>query len=113
MQSDDTRGTRSDGGDSRSVTDERSPNERATRSVIRAVACALDREPLHLAPLYETVDPDALDRLFDGDRRGGNGSLQLSFRYESCEVTLYADGRTVVELVAERDGADSASADRQ
>jgi len=76
-------------------------------SVIRGVACALNVDPLRLSPLYEAVDPDALARLIDGGQRTDGERFELSFRYESCDVTLYADDRVVVEPVADRDATDS------
>ena len=36
-----------------------------------------------LPPLYERVDPEALDRLVQGQ-----GSVHLTFEYTGCEVTV-------------------------
>lgn len=67
--------------------------------VVHAVAAARDVDPLELEPLYDTVDPDALDRLFassatpDPAVRG-----RIVFGMAGCEVTVYDDGRIDVDV---------------
>lgn len=66
--------------------------------VIREVAEAIDTDPRRMRPLYETIDPDALDRLFDpisAESREFETS-HVTFRFEGCDVTAFADGRVVV-----------------
>ncbi|WP_424016390.1 HalOD1 output domain-containing protein [Halorientalis pallida] len=73
--------------------------ERApSAAVIDSVATVTGSDPATISPLFEVVDPDALDRLFDTERDGGerDGPLTVSFRYEGCAVTVHADGRIVV-----------------
>lgn len=60
--------------------------------VVEAVADAIDADPLELPPLYETVDPDALDALFDA---GLEGCVQ--FPYDGHDVTIHGDGTLVVD----------------
>ncbi|MFB1062412.1 HalOD1 output domain-containing protein [Natrinema sp. H-ect4] len=55
-----------------------------TNAVIEAVAEATDSDPLDLPPLYEAVDPDALNTLFDSSETSG----QVSFPYAGFEVTV-------------------------
>jgi len=43
-------------------------------------------------PLYEAVDPDALDHLFAGDRRPDT----VRFSYSGYEVSISGDGRIAV-----------------
>ncbi|MCU4801168.1 hypothetical protein OB920_12375 [Halobacteria archaeon HArc-gm2] len=59
-------------------------------AVIYAVADADDVDPVDLAPLYETIDPEALDALFDGGCAG-----QVAFTYERHEVVVTGDRVTV------------------
>jgi hypothetical protein len=69
---------------------------RLSTSVVQAVATALGTDPLSLDErLYDVLDPDALDRLFDG---GGEatGPRTLSFDLAGCSVTVHGDGRIVV-----------------
>lgn len=113
MKSDISRDPSRDDGNRVTVTYDRSPDERADLSVIRGVACALNIDPLRLSPLSEAVDPDALARLMDGGHRTDGERFELSFRYGSCDVTLYADDRVVIEPVAERDATDSLVGSRQ
>lgn len=69
--------------------------------VVDAVEAALDRAT-ELEPLYDIVDPDALDQLFqhksDGTPRPGG---ELTFAYSGCEVTVRADGDVIVVPPAE------------
>lgn len=59
-------------------------------------------ETATLEPLYEVVDPDALDQLFqpkaDGTPRPGG---ELTFTYSGCEVIVRADGDVIVVPPAE------------
>lgn len=67
-------------------------------AVVEAVARAQDCSPTDLESLDKTVDTDALNALFaprhDGTQRG-NGSL--SFSYGDRNITVFSDGRIVVE----------------
>lgn len=67
-----------------------SPNTR----VVRAVAEATDTDPLDLPPLYESVDPGALDAL-SASEGGGTGAKgvgpELQFFYAG-QVVRFEDG---------------------
>jgi hypothetical protein len=70
-----------------------------SQKVLERVAELEDAEPHELEePLFETVDPDALDQVFrtqpDGPRRA-EGRIQFS--YYGYEVVAYADGRVSVQ----------------
>lgn len=58
--------------------------------VIETVADALETDPRELGPLYEAIDPDALDRLFESPRQFASGCV--TFTFEGCEVTVDANG---------------------
>jgi hypothetical protein len=81
-------------------------NESATEAVVLAVAEATDADPLDLDPLYDCVDPDALDDLFES---GDDGTARLSgsftFEYEGCDVAVHADQRVVVAPTSDRAAA--------
>lgn len=85
--------------ESDAVTYERDPDEPPSRSVIRAVASVNGTDPMEMQPLYDAIDPDALDRVFESapDRPRPLTDGLVSFRFSDCHVTVYADGRTVVE----------------
>ncbi|WP_435346334.1 HalOD1 output domain-containing protein [Haloarchaeobius sp. HRN-SO-5] len=55
--------------------------------IVEDVAQAKDVDPLSLDPLIDSVDPDALDRLFDSQNEG----LQVTFEYEGYTVTVQGD----------------------
>jgi len=82
------------------------PDERLSRGVVEAVAEAADIAPMPgaaadgdaaLEPLYDAVDPEALDAVFgplrsDAAPAGG----KITFSYAGCEVTAGSDGRITV-----------------
>lgn len=77
--------------------------ELPSTSVVETVAEATGVEATRLRPLYDVIDPDALDRLF-GDPPGRSldaATGLVTFRYEGCDVSVHADGRTVVAPRAE------------
>lgn len=67
-------------------------------SVIEAVAAVTGTDPRRLTPLYDVIDPEALDALFLADDSQPRESIggTVTFQFEGCEVTVHADGRTVV-----------------
>lgn len=79
-----------------------------SKRVIAAVADALDVDPLELPPLYDVVDPDALDQLFDhGSPAGGNGPGRVVFTMADCEVVVHSDGSVDVTAPVDRNSASS------
>ncbi|WP_435349763.1 HalOD1 output domain-containing protein [Haloarchaeobius sp. HRN-SO-5] len=68
------------------------PSVELSTQIVEAVAQAKDVDPLSLDPIIESVDPDALDRLFDNSNQG----LQLTFEYEGYTVTV--DGDRQIDL---------------
>ena len=80
------------------ITHRWTSNESPSWSVIEAVAEATETEPEHLRPLYDVVDPDALDAMFDADADPDDESatVSVSFQFEGCSVTVRGDGKTIV-----------------
>lgn len=72
---------------------------RPSVALVEAVASEAGRHPLDLPPLYDTLDPDALDRLFPFEG-------ELTLFYYGYEVTLRGTGRITV---TESDVADERS----
>jgi len=60
--------------------------------VIETVAAAADREPMEMEPLYETIDPDALDAL----TRSGAGGTSVQFIFAGHDVTVHSNGTVAV-----------------
>ena len=72
-----------------------SSDDAISRQVIEAVADAKGVDPLDLPPLYDDIDPDALDGLF---RVAGSSASITSLRFEiaDCEVLVRGSGDVVV-----------------
>lgn len=70
-------------------------------AVIEAIATVEESDPTTIPPLYDSVDPDALDRLFDGpvEKRPD----RLVFGHAGWDVFVHADG---VVTVCEPDDVD-------
>lgn len=65
---------------------------RISEAVILALARVSDMDHLELSPLGESVNPIALDVLFEDDSFTGNITLQ----YEGYEVTVTSDGDIII-----------------
>lgn len=68
------------------VGDTESPSE----TVVQAVSSATGQDPMDLPFLYETVDPDALNRLLNASDDDSN-SLCVSFEYADHYVAVEPD----------------------
>jgi len=91
-------GPRSDGVDDSgpgTVTYERDTGERPARSVVRAVAATIGRDPAKMDPLCDAVDPDALNGLVE-PASGERANACVTFRFNGCAVAVHGDGRTLV-----------------
>ena len=77
---------------------EMDPSESCSTAVVQAVAVVSNREPTKMAPLYETIDTDALDALVvqKGEFRKESG-VEISFSYERQDVTVSSDGNVRVK----------------
>lgn len=64
-----------------------------TEAIVEALAEAAGIDPIDLPPLYESVDPDALDQLFGARDDTIHAEALLSFRVETWNVFVRADGR--------------------
>lgn len=68
-------------------------------AVVEAVATSEDVPSTHLdPPLYDAVDPDALDALFES-RATDDGVVSVGFAYGGYAVTVHDRGERVVELI--------------
>lgn len=72
--------------------------ERTATVLIDAVSSLLEVDQMSLEPLYDTVDPEAINSLCTAD---SNSSLQISFEYEGYAVTISATGRIRLADTAE------------
>lgn len=88
---------------------QRAGDGKISERVVTAVADALDVDSLELPPLYDVIDPDALDQLFEhGFSAGKSGPGRVSFTMAGCEVVVHGDGE--VDATARGDQSRSSSA---
>lgn len=65
-------------------------------AVIEAVAAEAECEPDELTPLYDVIDPDALERFFESGTEGERPERRVVFEYGGHVVTVSGDGRIEV-----------------
>jgi hypothetical protein len=68
--------------------------------VVREVADALGTEPLEIDPLYESIDPDALNDLFRKPAEPFH-ERRVEFTMQGCDVVVYGDGEVEVAAPGE------------
>lgn len=77
--------------------------EPVSAAVVEAVSTLTNTPPTELDPLYNVINPDALDILYkstyDGTPRTSGGNT--TFTYNDCRVTVHADGEIEATLVSE------------
>ena len=61
--------------------------------IVEALAEAAGVDPIDLPPLFDFVDPDAIEQLFMGHDSAPHADALLSFRVETWNVFVRADGR--------------------
>lgn len=62
--------------------------------VIDALADATNTDASELEPLYDVVDPEALDQLFRSD---SGGDVRVEFEYHGMLVDVRGDGTVTVD----------------
>ncbi|MFC4543220.1 HalOD1 output domain-containing protein [Halosolutus amylolyticus] len=79
-------------------------DDRTSMRIIEAVSTAQRVSPDELElPLYDVVDPEALDRLFDADPAT---DLRVSFEYADHTVQVRSGGRVSIDGVGYDPGDD-------
>ncbi|QFU82795.1 HalOD1 output domain-containing protein [Natronorubrum aibiense] len=67
-------------------------------AIVSAVASKRDAVPTELPPLYEWIDPDALDALFEPTQSSGPRHGHLEFTYDSHEICVECDDGLVITV---------------
>ena len=70
-----------------------------SHGVIRAVAAVKGVEPTALDPLYDFIDPDALDEMFDDTTKARKSDICVSFRIEDSKIEVNRDEQITVRPV--------------
>ena len=65
----------------------------STADVVECVARTKDVDVLALGPIYDVVDPGALDALLETS----TAAVEVTFEYEGQVVTVHGDGRIHVD----------------
>ncbi|WP_226004706.1 HalOD1 output domain-containing protein [Natrinema salinisoli] len=69
-------------------------NDSISLRVVEALADATDTDAHELEPLYNVVDPEALDTLFERD---SNVPIRVEFEYDDSSVEVRSDGTVTVD----------------
>jgi hypothetical protein len=77
--------------------------ELPSHAVVRAVAAITNESALDLEPLYDAIDPEYLNDLFEGPDRGGGpvggiGSTELSFTFSDFDISVTDEQVRVREM---------------
>lgn len=84
----------------RGVVERSAESTSVSEEVVSAVAAARGLDPTDLDPLFEAIDPDALDDLYDRNGWGrAQPSVRVEFTYCGCEVVVNGDGSVAVAAV--------------
>lgn len=96
-------------------------NAAISQRVINEVAEERGVDPIDLPPLYDVIDPDALDKLFPRGIGDAATTGRVVFTLAQCEVVVHSTGEIEVTTLDgniqesaafgysnERDGAESA-----
>ena len=75
----------------------------ASHAVVTALAAVTGKGLTEIEPLYDVVDPDALDALFQHGSGDSKSGMAVSFELDSSDVTVYSTGE-VVAIISERWG---------
>ena len=66
-------------------------------AVVDVLAAISDSEPATLEPLYNSIDPDALDQLFEShDAAARTSDFSVQFAHAGHEIALSSDGTVEV-----------------
>ncbi|WP_339104214.1 HalOD1 output domain-containing protein [Haloterrigena salinisoli] len=81
-----------------------SESEQPSSALVIALSEVNGTDPMDLEPLYNVLDPDALNSLFDST---GSSRLAGSVSFEYCgyQVTIEADGGGCISELADSDTA--------
>lgn len=72
-----------------------------SNAVVETISAVSSREPTALTPLYESIDPDALDMLVQStDEKDYVESVNISFTFDDVYISVYGSGKVAVELPA-------------
>jgi hypothetical protein len=83
------------------MNEQRHEESKPAQRVIKRMADEKEVSPLELSPLFEAIDPDALNDLFHYDATTQEGGGQIQFEYEGHTVIVHSSGRVGVSEASE------------
>lgn len=83
---------------SNSIHHDFSGTQTASLAVIEAVAAVSGTDPIELPPLYDVVNPDALDAMFEPHDRREGSNLRVEFTYNGFDVVVREGPEVTVDL---------------
>lgn len=76
-------------------------------AVIDVLETITERESTALPPLYEAVDPEALEAVLESAQRTPHpDQSSVSFRYQEFAITVFGDGALEVAVVGDEGSSD-------
>ncbi|SDK37819.1 HalOD1 output domain-containing protein [Natronorubrum texcoconense] len=83
------------------LSEDRPAPPSVTETIVDAVSEAEDCDPLTLPPLWNVIDPEALDALFEPTRGGEPRTGRVSFVYVGYEITVDSTAEAAVAVSVE------------
>jgi hypothetical protein len=71
-------------------------DESPSHGVVRAISAVKGVEPTDVDPLYDSIDPSALDAIFGGTTEARESDIRVSFRVDDLEIEVSEDRRVTV-----------------
>ncbi|WP_436346514.1 HalOD1 output domain-containing protein [Natronorubrum sp. FCH18a] len=84
-----------------SLSEDRPASPSVTETIVDAVSEAEDCDPLTLPPLWDVIDPEALDDLFAPTRGGHPRAGRATFVYAGYKVTVEVSTEATVAVSLE------------
>ena len=84
-----------------SLSEDRSAPPSVTETIVDAVSEVEGCDPLTLPPLWNVIDPEALDALFEPTRSRQPRTGRVSFAYVGYEITVDVTDETRVTISVE------------
>lgn len=75
------------------------PSSDIAELILQRVGDVEDTDPVDLPPLYDAIDPDALEEIFAETQSGELRVGEISFPYAGHEVTIHFDGSSPIVTI--------------
>ena len=71
-------------------------DESPSHGVVRAISAVKGVEPTEVNPLYDSIDPNALNAMFGDTAEAGESDIHVSFRVDDLKIEVSGDRRVTV-----------------